>query len=471
MLGDSGYSERAAGKYLPYVGHIGPQTILLENGALLAMAHVQGSPFEMAENATRNARLRLLNTLYRNLADDNVTIYSHLIRHPDLAEEAPRQFRSQFAAALDTEYRKAVLSGRLFRNDYFVSLMVSPRSALGTRFGNFRSKLGRKFPEVAEGLARELEDQWFVLANGLESFNVRRLGVYERDGIIFSEIAEALRLIITTRPMRVPTVSGHLGDSVYTDRVICGRRGIEIRAPDKSTYGTIFSFREYPAKTRPGMLNTLLSAPFPLVLSQSFAFVTRAQAQDKLSLKSAQMVGAQDKAKSQIAGLDEASDALSSNEFVMGAHHLSLAVYGNSLAEVEDRAGRARGRLADSGAVVVEERLGLEAAFWSQLPGNIEWRTRPGHISSRNFAGLSSFDNFPAGQVRGHWGRPIARFRTDGGTAYDYVPHVADVAMSVIFGPIGSGKNRFIDVLAGDVRADHDRQEQDIGHTRFGRVF
>lgn len=444
MLGDSGYSERTAGRYLPYVGHIGPQTILLDSGALLAMAHVEGSPFELAANSVRNARLRLLNTLYRNLADDNVTIYTHLIRHPDLAEEAPRQFRSDFAAALDAAYRNSVLANGLYRNDYFVSLLVSPRSVLGTKFGNFRSKLARKFPEVTDDLARELEDQWYVLANGLEGFNIRRLGVYEHDGIMFSEIAEALRLIITGRHLRVPIVSGHMGDSIYTDRVICGRRGIEIRAPDKSFFGTIFSFREYPAKTRPGMLNTLLSAPFPLVLSQSFAFVTRAQAQDKLSLKSAQMVGAQDKATSQIVDLDEAADALSSNEFVMGAHHLSVAIYGNSLAEVEDRAGRARGRLADSGAVVVEERLGLEAAFWSQLPGNVEWRTRPGHISSRNFAGLSSFDNFPAGQVQGHWGRPIARFRTDGGTAYDYVPHVADVAMTIIFGPIGSGKTALL---------------------------
>jgi type IV secretion system protein VirB4 len=156
------------------------------------------------------------------------------------------------------------------------------------------------------------------------------------------------------------------------------------------------------------------------------------------------MVGAMDKATSQISGLEEAADALSSNEFVMGAHHLTLAVYGDNLAEVEDRAGRARGRLADSGAVVVEERLGLEAAFWSQLPGNMAWRTRPGHINSRNFAGLSSLDNFPLGQSFGHWGRPIARFRTDGGTAYEYVPHVADVAMTIIFGPIGSGKTAFL---------------------------
>ncbi|MDE2320295.1 MAG: type IV secretion system protein VirB4, partial [Rhodospirillales bacterium] len=190
--------------------------------------------------------------------------------------------------------------------------------------------------------------------------------------------------------------------------------------------------------------NTLLSVPFPIVLAQSFAFVTRAQAQDRLSLKSAQMLGAQDKAVSQIAGLEEAADALASNEFVMGAHHLSLAVYGDSLAAVEEHAGRSRGRLADAGAVVVEERLGLEAAFWSQLPGNLEWRTRPGAINSRNFAGLSSFDNFPAGEERGHWGAPIARLRTDGGTAYDYVPHVADVAMTIIFGPIGSGKTALL---------------------------
>lgn len=444
MLGDNSRSERAAGDYLSYLGHIGPATVLTENGSLLAMAHVEGAPFELADHAERNARLRQLNTLYRNLADDNVTVYTHLIRHKDQRQEPARKFRSMFGSGLSEKYQEAVLADTLYRNDYYVSLVIAPKSILGSGFGKTWSKFGRKFPAVSESLSRELEDQWLTLENGLEGFNARRLGVYEINGIMFSEMAEALRLIITGRQMRVPLVSGHMGDSLYTDRVICGRRGIEIRAPDKSVFGTIFSFREYPAKTRPGMLNTLLSAPFPLVVSQSFGFVTRAQAQDKLSLKQAQMLGAQDKAVSQIAGLAEAADALASNEFVMGVHHLSLAVYGDSLAEVEERAGRARGRLADSGAVVVEERPGLEAAFWSQLPGNVRWRTRPGTINSKNFAGLSSFDNYPSGQANGHWGRAIARFRTNGGTVYDYAPHVVDVAMTIIFGPIGSGKTALL---------------------------
>jgi type IV secretion system protein VirB4 len=444
MLGDNGRTERPAGKYLPYIGHAGPQAVLLENGGLLAMGQIEGTPFELDDHAARNGRKRLLNTIYRNLADDNVVIHTHLIRHADLEPEPARQFRSHFAAALDAAYRKTVLENRLFRNDYFVSLVVFPRGVLGTGFAQWLTSLQKKSPEVSDGLARELEDQWHILANGLAGFNLRRLGIYEHNGFTFTEIGEALRLLITGRYLRVPIVSGHLGDSIYTDRAICGLRGMDIRAPDKSIFGTIFSFREYPAKTRTGMLNTLLSAPFPLVLSQSFAFLTRAQAQDSLSLKSAQMVSAQDKATSQIAGLDEAADSLASNDFVMGAHHLSLAVYGDTLADVEERAGRARGRLADCGAVVVEERLGLEAAFWSQLPGNVAWRTRPGAINSRNFACLSSFDNFPTGERQGHWGRAIARFRTNGGTAYDYVPHVADVAMTIIFGPIGSGKTAFL---------------------------
>ncbi|OYV41668.1 MAG: hypothetical protein B7Z75_14845, partial [Acidocella sp. 20-57-95] len=81
MWGDSARAERPATQYLPYIGHIGPQTVLLESGALLAMGHVEGQAFELADHALRNARLRLLNTTYRNLADDNVTIHTHLIRH------------------------------------------------------------------------------------------------------------------------------------------------------------------------------------------------------------------------------------------------------------------------------------------------------------------------------------------------------------------------------------------------------
>ena len=444
MRGDSGYSERSGEIYLPYVGHVAEQAVLLRDGSVMAMGHASGAAFELEEPETRNARLRNLNTLFRNIADDNVNISTHLIRHTDVPELPPARFRSGFAAGLDRTYRARVLDGRLFRNDYFVSLIVTPRNVLGKTGSKIARFRNGPAPDGDAGMLRTLEDLWHVLANGLEAYGIRRLGLREKNDVLFTEIGEALRLIISCRWMPVPVVSGSLGASIYTDRVICGKRGFEVRPPGESYVGTIFSFREYPAKTRPGMLNTLLSADFPLVLSQSYAFLTRAQAHGRLAMKSSQMSSAGDKALSQIEGLAEAEDALASNEFVMGSHHLSLAVYTDNLRQLGDRGARARARLTDAGSVVVQEGIGMEAAFGSQLPGNVAWRTRPGAINSRNFAGFSSLDNFPAGRRDGHWGPALARFRTDGGTPYDYVPHVDDVGMTAIFGPIGSGKTTFL---------------------------
>ncbi len=71
MLGDKGLGERSGEIYLPYVGHIADQVVLLQDGSVMAMGHVSGMSFEMEEPDMRNARLRNLNTLFRNIADDN----------------------------------------------------------------------------------------------------------------------------------------------------------------------------------------------------------------------------------------------------------------------------------------------------------------------------------------------------------------------------------------------------------------
>ncbi|MBY5545190.1 VirB4 family type IV secretion/conjugal transfer ATPase [Rhizobium leguminosarum] len=439
MFGTSGRTERSGEIYLPYVGHLSDKAVLLEDGAIMAMAHVRGLPFELEDVAIRNARCRAFNTLLRNIADDNLSICAHLVRHNDVPSPPARQFRSTFAGSLSEAYEQRVLLGNLFRNDHFLTLIVYPRSTVGKFRGRFFKRYEGKEVDLASQ-ARNLEDLWHITAGALDAYGLRRLGIREKDGVIFSEIAEALRLIMTCRLTPVPMVSGSLGASIYTDRVICGKRAVEIRTPGDSYVGSMFSFREYPAKTSTGMLHPLLSTNFPLVLSQSFSFLTRAQAHAKLSLKSSQMTSSGDKAVSQITELAEAEDALASNEFVMGSHHLSLCVYADDLNSLADRAASARTRLAESGAVIVQEGIGMEAAYWAQLPGNTKWRTRPGAITSRNFAGLVSFENFPSGTNSGHWGNAIARFRTNGGTPFDYVPHENDVGMTAIFGPVGKGK-------------------------------
>src|ERR1700744_3333497 len=105
MLGNRGASERSGEFYLPFVGHIGPQTVMLGDGSLLVMAQVTGVPFGLEDHAQRNAKLRALNTLFRNIADDNVAIYWHFVRHPPPQLVGSRRFRRAFPEELDAPYR------------------------------------------------------------------------------------------------------------------------------------------------------------------------------------------------------------------------------------------------------------------------------------------------------------------------------------------------------------------------------
>ena len=102
-------------------------------------------------------------------------------------------------------------------------------------------------------------------------------------------------------------------------------------------------------------------------------------------------------------------------------------MFADSIPALARVVAQARSDLADSGAVVVREDLGLEAAFWSRLVGNARLRTRPGVISSRNWAGMAPLHGYPGGEVRGHWGTPVALFRTTGGTLYLFHFHVNDI--------------------------------------------
>ena len=443
MRGDAGLFERGGEHYQPYVGHLSADVLLLNDGSQMAIARLPGLPFELEEPDVRNAREQRLNTLLRNISDDNVTIFVYLVRHGRVPVQAPANFRSNFARDLDAAYG-ASIADRLKINEWFLTVVVAPRTP-----PSIRKMLRRRprTPSVNNEVGRQLEDTMSVVMQTLTDYKPERLGLRESNGFTFTEIGEALRLVRTGYWQAVPLVSGSLAGSIYTEQVICGRRGFEIVAPGRKRLGAMLSFKEYPAVTKPGMLNELLSSPHDIVMTNSFNPHTRARTQYLLGLQQTRMLNAQDKAVTQIAGLTDAMDDVASNVTVMGSHHFSVAVYGRTMGELNAAISDTIARLTNAGASIVPEGRGMEAAYWSQLPGNVEWRTRPGSISARNFAGLCSLENFPPGQADGHWGAAIARFRTTGGTAYDYAPHVADVGMTAIFGPIGSGKTTLLMLL------------------------
>ncbi|KAA0577909.1 VirB4 family type IV secretion/conjugal transfer ATPase [Azospirillum sp. B21] len=453
--------ERDPDTYVPYLGHAAAGTLLLDDGSLLAMIELAGAGFETAAAEEVNARHGRRNLLLRNIASDRLVLATHTVRTLDDGSGYPAAAcATAFARDLDAAYRARLLVGRLFRNRLYLSVLLRPpgageRSRLAGLFA--RRRRGDLARPAGPATLEALDAVVATLLAELDDHAPRRLGLREGKGVLFSEPAEALRLILTGQTLPVPLVTGHLGGAIYTDRVIVGREAIEIRGPGGSSYAAAFGLREYPATSWPGMFDAVLAAPYRCVLTQSFGFLPKQAAQAVLTRKQNQMVTAQDKAASQTAALSEAADLLASNAFVMGDHHLSLVTVADSLEGLREVAARARRDLAESGAVVAREDLALEAAYWAQLPGNLRLRTRPGAISSRNFAAMASLHNHPAGAAQGHWGEPLTLLRTSGGTAYRFHLHaptgtVSDLGNVFVAGPAGSGKTTlmlFLAALAG----------------------
>lgn len=435
--------ESDARSHLPFARHVNDHVVALDNGALMLVLQIQGASFETADARDLNDWHVKLNQAWRNLADEQLAIWHHLIRRR-VELEPSAGYRSAFAAELGAAWNTRTADKPLWVNELFVTLVLHP----GRETSNLTAALMRRLsatrredPEPAMIRLRRIEEAGRDLAQYLDRYAPRRLGLYEKHGVWFSEPMEIMGLVLTGRRSPAPIVYGHLGAALYTTRAIFGRETLELRDVAADRYAGVLAIKEYPATTRPGLWNAMLSARFSFVATQSFAFLSKASAQAVMERKQNQMVSARDRAGSQIEGLSDALDELTSNRFVMGEHQASVLVYGETPALLADHLSKARAILADSGLVVAREDLGLEAAFWSQFPGAFARRTRPAAITSRNFAALAPLHSHPVGQpAANHWGPAVAVLRTSAGSPFYFNFHVGDLGHTFICGPSGSGK-------------------------------
>ncbi|MEP7246863.1 MAG: VirB4 family type IV secretion/conjugal transfer ATPase [Gammaproteobacteria bacterium] len=464
--------EPMIGQRIPYTAQVSEHVVRTRFGHYVQVLQLSGASFECADTAEINAWHERWNVLYRGIGSPNVAVWTHLVRHREHSYPEG-DFTNPFAACLNARYRTRIAGQRLMRNDLYFSLVYRPTSGAAT--GLAARLLTRTRPdglvqEIAEALDACEKLRETVLA-ALAHYEPETLGLYEREGHRYSRVLEFLSSLVDgeTRPLPLPRAPLHrvLG----TSRPSFGLETLEFRTPTQTRLGAMLGIKEYATPTAPGLFNGLLSAPFPLVLTQSFSFLKKSTSQSLLVRQYNQLTNAGDFARSQAEELKEALDALTSGEFVMGDHHLSLLVLADAFEDahpdgeawrvkaLNDRVALGRDLLADAHMVVAREDLALEECFWGQFPGAFARRPRKAPITSRNFAGMAPFHNYASGRPEGnHWGEATTVFISSAGSAYHYGPHASDpddpdggsrkdIGHTLVCGPTGSGKTVVIGFL------------------------
>ncbi|RTL99724.1 VirB4 family type IV secretion/conjugal transfer ATPase [Ancylobacter aquaticus] len=432
---------------IPHVRHVDEHVIALAGGALMTMIAVEGISFETAGVDNINARYRGLDTMLRNIADDRLAVWSHVVRRRETTYPAG-DFKEAFAAGLDTRYRARMVGQELYRNDLFISLVWTSDPSSLAKMAGLARRARKGGGEVNPEALKHLTDARQTMMGLLADFRPRLLGLYEAGGLMWSEPSEVLHQLVGGRRERVPLTMGPIYSAIYTDRVIFGRETAQIRHEAGDRVAGALSLKEYPSRTRPGMLDGLLALQCEFILTQSFAFRSKADALALFTRKQNMMTAGGDKAVSQIDDLVDAADDVQANRIVMGEHHLSLMVFAGDVKTLGEHLSKARAELANGGAVVAREDIALEAVFWGQLPGNFSMRPRSGAISSRNFAALCPLHSYPIGQAEGnYWGPAVAMLKTASGAPFYFNFHYEQLGSTFICGPSGSGKTALMNFL------------------------
>ena len=446
-------NEVDASDFIPYSSHVTQDIIKLESGDYLKIIRLQGAAHESADIQDINIWHEQLNNFMRNIASPHVAVWSHVVRR-EYGEYPDGDFMPGFCREFNEKYKGSVSGRRMLVNELYLSIVYRPEPV---KFNRFIELFGQKEHERREKQLEEIEsinDLGGAALSSLDRYEPEMLGCYEHNGCMFSEMLEFLAFLVDGEWRRFPLPRAEIKDILCTSRPFFGKGGLmALSGPTRTQYAGILAIQDYPSNTFPGILNGLLSLPFECVLTQSFTFLSKANAIGRMTRQQARMVNAGDVAETQIADISAALDDLVSNRFVMGAHSLALLVYAEDQKGLNENINAAGSALSHVGIKYAREEAGIAGSFYAQLPGNFSYRVRVGDITSRNFAGFSAFHNYPIGQIRGNqWGDAVMMFVTTSGSPYYFNfhrnegrqshmdPNHRDLANTMVIGQSGSGK-------------------------------
>ncbi|APO77141.1 type IV secretion system VirB4/TrbE/CagE protein (plasmid) [Rhizobium etli 8C-3] len=427
---------------LPYLSIIDDKTLLLRDGDLMASFIVEGINADTIDN---RHTMDLSNTVSRFIAQQraDVAYYVHRIS-VETRPSMPPIATDPFSAEIDRRWQIYLQTIGLRNRITMVTLVVRPPRKISKFLSLVRGKDVHSREELALRAAR-LDQMISGFMVSLSEAKPTRLKISDGSwlGLLKTLISGSDAIVVPGRkflPVADLLASSNVG---FQGRVFT----YEGTASETRRYGTIISVKDYPSETYPGIFDRL-NLPYDTVISQSFTPIDPIAAQGKIARVRKQMRAAEDAAVSLMAQLEEAEDDVASGRVTFGDHHCSIAVFCQSIEELENAMSQVNRAMQDAGAAIVRENFAARAVFFAQHPGNFAYRTRPAMISSQNFAQFCAMHGVSKGNPveKSPWGDSVTILPTARGETFRFNFHLAGghgqrtVGHSLVLGQTGSGK-------------------------------
>ena len=397
-----------------------PSIFESHGGAMGSVIRLKGIAFEIEEPKTLNHQGFLLHQALLNL-DPRFIVYVTTHRQKTTCA-LPGEFKPGLASELNNRYHARFKNQNLYTNTLYLTVVLkgdtSTKTALLLNWA--KNVVGKNSTEVN---AHQRDAQIATLTRTIQQlhanltpFGAAILG--EKGG--YNELIQFLGLAVNaglTLPLCHPVHShpiahdipdtfkcearypeGHIGQYVSRYQLLFGEY-IQFQGNicEDVRFGSMLSLKKYPTATASILLDSLLSVDCEFIATHSFAPIGRDSALKNIMQKRGKLLNSEDKAISQMDALTDLEDGVACEATLLGAHHHTVMLIAPSKALLESAILETTKRYASSGIVVVKETLGVEPAFWSQIPCNHHLIIRASLITSQNFVDFCPLHNTQTG--------------------------------------------------------------------------
>lgn len=434
-------SESPLSGFIPYSHHVTDKIISTKSAEYVSVWKIGGRSHTSASIEEVTTWRRDLNNFFRGIASAHVSVWSHIVRRR-VDEYPDSEFDNPFCHQLDEHYRESFTGYNLMVNDLYLTVVYRPVvDKVLSFFGAMEKESVEVKTERQKACIKAVEDINLRISQSLGKYDPENLGIYRRNdageimddkedgGYAFSSALEFLAFLVNGEHHPMPVCRARFAEYMGRNRLFFSKWGEigEIRGDANSRFFGQREIFDYPAYTEPGQINNLMETNFEFVMTQSFSALSRHAAKGFLVKQQKNLIDAADVATEQIEEINEALNSLISGHFVMGEHHATITVFGDSGNEVRDYLSKVFSALSDRSVIDTKVDLALEAGYWAQLPGNFKYRPRPAAITSLNFLSLSPLHNFLSGKPTGNpWGPAVTILKTVSGTPLYFNYHYSN---------------------------------------------
>jgi type IV secretion system protein VirB4 len=470
--------ETGVSKHL-HLTHLNEPTVVeFDHGQVASTLKLKGVSFEIATPEELNRYKRIKHQAI-SLLSEEFCVMEHTIRRK-MNTRLEGDFPEAFTAQVDEKYRAKFSDFPMYANELYLTLIY--RGLDSGKFGkalNFLETLKTRSMQSAKQAWREqaiskLKKVMNQLMAQLSVFKPVLLGARDEElgysevlafygnfvnGLEFIPFKKALYASPMFSGMKEgwkhqgPYPKGNLSNYLPQKRLFFGDSIEFLGRGNRSLFGAMISIKEYATETASVMLSPLLHLDAEFIYTNSFAVELNEVAQKKILRQLVRLENSGDPAISQQMQLGQCRDDLASGNLKVGYHHNSLMLLAKTTEQLQDVVQKAVKAYAEIGFSVVQETLGLEPAFWAQIPGNQKYVVRSSLITSQNFADFCPLHNYGTGyRDSNHLGSAVSLLETPSKTPLFFNFHAKGSGdkndltpgHTTIIGGNGSGKTVFM---------------------------